>query len=521
MSQTRGPRAYIHPVKQAESRISAGAVVAAFMAMAATYVTLSSFEFVLTAMQLEFGFSSDGANSLAYMPAAASLLVVFVAGSLADRLGARRPLLVAITLFTAGAVTVGLAPSTTWVVIGRILDGIGGASMAIIGLAVVNASVTTPAARARVFGIYAAITPAVFMTAPPLSALIVENLGWRAGVVPWVLLGLATLVVAWRFVPQHSAGTSGELGTPLLAGVVLAGIALGATSLRSSTTVALVVIIIALASLVTLVILLRRLSTPTLNLRWVRSRGMIILLIAVAVASMPNLFFYTNLLLQYRYDVPLVTIALLLVIPQACAVAGGLLSAPVSARIGPARAATLALFVGALASSTSLLVTADAPIWVPVMALSVSALPLAFAVGPITQTLLSRAPADASGAASSMRKATWTIGGVLGGVLVGSLGFQAFQDRLTDLLAGSGVPIEQAAALAQAIRDGAVVDELAAHLSDPIASDALISKGPALLEAQSRAFSVLGLLSVAIYLIAGVLMAIYLRRSDVASTFSR
>lgn len=495
-----------------EPRVSPGVVVAAFMAMAATYVTLSSFEFVLTAMQLEFGFSSDGANSLAYLPAAASLLVVFVAGSLADRLGARRPLVVAIALFTAGAVIVGLAPNTTWVVIGRILDGIGGASMAIIGLAVVNASVTEPRSRARVFGIYAAVTPAVFMTAPPLSALIVESLGWRAGVIPWVLLGLATLVTVWRFVPHQDGGSSGELGTPFLAGLVLAGIALGATSVRSSTTVAIGILGLALASLIALVILMRRLPSPTLNLRWVRGRGMVILLVAVAVASMPNLFFYTNLLLQYRYEVPLVTIALLLVIPQACAVAGGLLSAPVSARIGPPRAAAVALLVGALASSTTLLVTADAPIWVPVLALSISAIPLAFAVGPITQTLLSRAPAEASGAASSMRKATWTIGGVLGGALVGTLGFQAFQDRLTTLLADTGVPIGEAANLAQAIRDGAVVDELAAHLSDPIASNALISKGPALLEAQSAAFSVMGLVSVTIYLAAGILMLIYLRR---------
>ena len=159
------------------SRASTGTIVTAFLAMAATYVTLASFEFVLVDMQLDLVFSTDSANSLAYMPAAASLIVVFIAGSLADRWGPRRLLVVAITLFTIGAVLVGLAPNLTWVVLGRILDGVGGVTMAIVALSVINSSVTDPGRRARVFGIYAAVTPAVFMLAPPVSALIVEAAG--------------------------------------------------------------------------------------------------------------------------------------------------------------------------------------------------------------------------------------------------------------------------------------------------------------------------------------------------------
>lgn len=480
--------------------------------MAATYVTLSSFEFVLVDMQLDLGFSTDDANSLNYMPAAASLLVVFVAGSLADRWGPRRMLLIAATLFTAGAIMVGLAPSTTWVVMGRILDGVGGVTMAIVGLSVVNATVTEPGQRARVFGIYAAITPAVFMLAPPVSALIVESAGWRAGVVPWVILGCLLLLATWRFVPARGSIGGGELATPLLAGLVLAGVALGVTSLPTSRDFAVVAGVIALVSLTILVITLRRMTSPTLDLGWCRGRGMIILLVALAVTSMPNLFFYTNLMLQYRYSVPLVLIALLLIVPQACAVAGGLLSGPVSARVGPQRAAAGALAVSALASLGTLIVTPEAPIWVPVLALTLSAAPIAFVVGPITDTLLSRAPSGASGTASSMRKATWTLGGVLGGALVGAVGFGAFQTRLTEILETEGVDFAEAELLSREIRDGAVVDELAARLSDPIAREALISKGPALVEAQSYSFAVMGVISATVYAVATVLMLLYIRR---------
>ena len=120
----------------AQLMASYGSLALAFLAMAATYVTLASFEFVLVAMQLDLLFSTDSANSLAYMPAAASLMVVFIAGSLADRWGPRRLLVIAVTLFTSGAVLVGIAPGLTWVVVGRILDGVGGVTMAIVALSV-------------------------------------------------------------------------------------------------------------------------------------------------------------------------------------------------------------------------------------------------------------------------------------------------------------------------------------------------------------------------------------------------
>jgi DHA2 family methylenomycin A resistance protein-like MFS transporter len=499
-------------VQETALRATRGTVATAFLAMVATYVTLSSFEFVLVDMQLDLGFSTDDANSLAYTPAAASLLVVFIAGALADRWGPRRLLVIASLLFTMGAVLVGLAPSTTWVTVGRTLDGIGGVTMAIVGLSVINSTVKEPARRARVFGVYAAVTPAVFMFAPPMSALIVESFGWRAGVIPWVILGVCTLIATIVFVPASAPGVGRELVTPLLAGLVLAGIALGMTSLPTNRDFAAISLAVAASSLALIVIAFRRMSAPSLDLRWCRGRGMYVLLIALAVTSMPNLFFYTNLMLQYRYSVPLVLIALLLIIPQAFAVAGGLLSGPVSARIGPERSAAAALGVSALMCLGSLIVTPASPIWVSVLALTLSAAPIAFVVGPMTDTLLSRAPESASGMASSIRKATWTLGGVLGGALIGALSFGAFQSRLTAILEADGVNFDEAILLSREIRDGAVVDELAARLSDPIAREALIAKGPALVEAQSYSFAVMGLLSAGIYLAAAVLMFIYLRR---------
>ncbi|MFM8894280.1 MAG: MFS transporter [Actinomycetales bacterium] len=497
---------------QVSVRSARGIIGACMLVIASASVMLAGFQYVVTGMQLEFAFSTDTANALTFMPSAASLLVVFIAGSLADRWGPRRLLLTAITLFIGGAVVVAAAPGMTWVIIGRVLDGIGGVTMAIVALAVVNTAAREPRQRAKVFAVYAAVTPAAFMLAPAVAAFVVQSAGWRAGMLPGIIIGFVALAGVWVYVPRQAGGRPGELLTPLLAGLVLAGLALAVTTLPISPVLAQVAAAVAVLSLLALMVIMRRTANPTLDLGWVRQRGLVIVTIAVAVTAMPNLFFYTNLLLQYRYQVPLIQIALLIMVPQAIAAAACLLSGPVSSKIGPVRASIAALFVSAAASTSTLMVTSGAPIWVPILALSICASPAAFVVGPVTNALLVRAPADASGAASSMRKATWTLGNVLGGAIIGTIAFQAFESKLAGILQADGLDWRQAHVIAREIRDGAVVDELAARVSEPIAQISLIDRGPGLLQAQSYAFWVMGVASAVAYLLAAVLMVAYARR---------
>jgi hypothetical protein len=101
---------------------------------------------------------------------------------------------------------------------------------------------------------------------------------------------------------------------------------------------------------------------------------------------------------------------------------------------------------------------------------------------------------------------------VTGAAITGALTFSTFQQRLSDIFQSDGASISQASLLAQQIRDGAVVDQLATQLSDPMLRDAIINKGPALVEAQAYAYHVLGILSAGIYAVAAVLMVIYIRR---------
>lgn len=68
------------------------------------------------------------------------------------------------------------------------------------------------------------------------------------------------------------------------------------------------------------------------------------------------------------------------------------------------------------------------------------------------------------------------------------------------------------------IREGAVVDELAVRLSEPLVRAELLAKCPGLLDAQSYAFAVMGVMSSVISLAAAVLMLVDVRRMRATGT---
>ena len=262
---------------------------------------------------------------------------------------------------------------------------------------------------------------------------------------------------------------------------------------------------------------MRRASAPTLDLRVFRVPGAVFVFIAALVASMPNLFFYTNLLIQYRYTLPLTDIALLLAIPQMAAVAGGLASAPLVRRIGAPRAAVVMLLIAAATSLGTLLVRPGSGVWAPVVALAVCAAPIAGSIGPLTKSIMDLAPLDGSAAASSWRNAVWSFGGTGGGVIVAGTAFTVFQSTLAGILDTTDLSDEQAASLAASVRDGAIVADLANNplVTDPAARELLT--GPGLLAAQSQAYATAGLFAAGLYVLAAVAMSLAIRRRAAAT----
>ena len=491
-------------------------IITAFMAFTAVALSVATFEYMMVPLQIDLAISVDGLTGLTLTPVAASLLVVFVVGALGDRLGLRRTMSGGAILYVLGAVLVMVATSQAWVMAGRGLTGIGGITLAITGLATLNATCRDAKERGKVFGYLAAILPATFLLGALVAAGLTDSWGWRTVPVLWILLGVAILV-SIRLSPftPVSGRAKGELATPILAGLVLAGLGIAATTLTSNRAFAVAAVTVAVTALVALLLLMRALSHPTLDLRVLRPRGATFIVGAILLTTAVNFYFFVNLFIQYRFQLPLIQVSLLFVAPQIAGVAGGIIGGRISSRWNAPTAATIALGASAAGALCFLFVRAESPVWVPIVVLTLMSLPNSASVGPLTQLLLDGAPAEGSGAASAVRSALWSVGGIFGSIALGSIAFTAFTASLTDSLHASGLDLSAASALAEKIRSGGIVAEIQQELSAtaPLSGLELSGLTSGLGLAQLHALHLLAIIGFAMLVCAGILLGVLAARA--------
>lgn len=113
-----------------------------------------------------------------------------VAGPLSDRLGRRAPLIVGIVLCLVGSIACALAPSVTWLLVARIVQGIGGGFGMVLGRAVLI-DLTEGPELFRTLNIMQGISGVAPIVAPLLGGLILIVGEWRE--VFWVIAGMSLL----------------------------------------------------------------------------------------------------------------------------------------------------------------------------------------------------------------------------------------------------------------------------------------------------------------------------------------
>jgi EmrB/QacA subfamily drug resistance transporter len=100
------------------------------------------------------------------------------AGSLGDLLGRKRVFLVAITLFTAASALCGAAQSPTWLILARGAQGIGGAGMFAVSLAIISQEFHGRE-RGTAFGIWGATVGLAVAIGPLVGGALTTYVGWR------------------------------------------------------------------------------------------------------------------------------------------------------------------------------------------------------------------------------------------------------------------------------------------------------------------------------------------------------
>jgi EmrB/QacA subfamily drug resistance transporter len=123
--------------------------------------------------------------------------LVLTAGSLADRLGRRRVFAIGLGIFTLASLAAGLAPDPTFLNIARAVQGIGGAVMFAVSLALVAQEFAPGRERGTAMGIYGATIGVSVAIGPLVGGALVDSLGWESVFFLNVPVGIAAIAITY------------------------------------------------------------------------------------------------------------------------------------------------------------------------------------------------------------------------------------------------------------------------------------------------------------------------------------
>ncbi|MGZ5424511.1 MAG: MFS transporter [Candidatus Aminicenantales bacterium] len=241
-------------------------MVSAFL----TPVMASSLNVAMPLIGREFGLRAVtlGWVLTIYTLAAAMFLVPF--GRLADLVGRKKIFTIGLSVDITGALIGALAPSAPVLILGRAVQGIGGAMIFGTGVAILT-SVHPPGSRGRALGLNTAAVYTGLSLGPVLGGFLVHAWGWRSVFLVTIPVAATGLILALTRLKGEWADARGEgfdLAGAALLGTGLVGLMIGFSRLP-----ALPGVLITTAGILTLagfIALELRLPAPLFDLRLFR-----------------------------------------------------------------------------------------------------------------------------------------------------------------------------------------------------------------------------------------------------------
>jgi EmrB/QacA subfamily drug resistance transporter len=330
-------------------------------------------------------------------------------------------------LFAVASLGCALAPSLTWLLIGRALQGIGSALLMPNSLAILGATFAGEA-RGRAIGIWAAVGAAAGAAGPVVGGMLIDAFGWRAIFLVNLPIAAGAIALALRYVPKErdtrrepldfAGGALAALG---LAALTWGLTALSASHRASATTIA--ALSVGVACLVMFIVIERRFGDRAMvRMALFRSSNFIgltllTLLLYGALGAVFVLIPYA-LIESGGYSATEAGAALLplpLVIALSSSTIGRL-----AAKVGPRLPLTIGPMIAAIGFVMTTRILGDGSYWMTVFpALLVISVGMAGAVAPLTTAVLSSVDQEHTGVASGFNSAIARVGGLIATALLG------------------------------------------------------------------------------------------------------
>ncbi|MFE5107115.1 MFS transporter [Streptomyces sp. NPDC056663] len=406
----------------------------------------------------------------AYPLVCASLLILF--GTLGDRVGRRRILLLGYALFAVASAVAAMADSPGVLIAARALLGVGGAMIMPATLSILRQVFPDRRERAVAIGVWTAVAAVGAAIGPVIGGFLVEHFWWGSVFLINIPLMALILPLGRLLLPESRGSDDGpwDVFGALMAAAGVLGVVLGVKRAGTGEGVFVLATLVPLflggALIVAFVRRQKRRTHPLIDIGMF-ARPAFSTAVGCIVLAMLALVGLELIAVQYLQLVlglsPLETGLRLLPLTFA-AMAAGATGSYTLRRIGPRR------MVGwgfVLTAASVLLLTLMGQHDRPVL-LTVAFVVLGFGLQSTLfgayESMLSEAPADRAGGAAAIGETSYQLGAGMGIALLGSVMNAAYTPGLAKL-SGAGVPAEASTAASHSLGEAY---QVASRLGGPL-----------------------------------------------------
>lgn len=389
------------------------------------------------------------------LPFAALLLT---AGTLGDRFGRKRIFLMGLVLFLIGSTICGFASSLSWLIFGRVVQGVGAATLAPGSLSLVVSSFSDPRARAQAIGIWSGVSGVSLAAGPLVGGVIIQSANWPAIFLMNLPLGLAALLLGWPLLVDSRNPQARRIDVPgqmlVIGGLTCLIIALiQAPSLGWTSPLILGLFVGTVILLMAFLLVEARVREPMLPLSLFANPVFSVANLAAAllgVITVGAMFFLAQYFQSVQGDTALVVGLRLLPITLGIFVISPF-AGRITSQLGPRPPITLGALLVAGGFLFLLGLEPNSGYGMLWWQLSLIGIGIGFMFAPLTVAVTSATPLTRAGLGASMLNTFRVFGFTIGTAVLGTLVVVQFMGNIIFQLVHLGVPMGTSAAIARKI----------------------------------------------------------------------
>jgi DHA2 family methylenomycin A resistance protein-like MFS transporter len=347
------------------------------------------------------------------------------AGSLSDRIGARRAFGLGLVVFVLTSAACGIAPSLPVLLVARLAQGSAAAVMMPSAMALIREAFPDPGPRARALAVWA-MGGAVASSAGPVLGGLLDVVNWRLIFFINLPVGAIALALLARTRPSSRRPAAFDAIGQLSAGVAMGGLTYGvieAGAVGFAAPRVVIALVLAAAAAAVFVLTERRSAHPIIPADLLSSRP-VVLSVVIGFAFMIGYYglpFVFSLYLQQARGLSALATGFVFAPMMLIALA----LTPFTARLGERFGRPTLIATGLASMATGLLalaiMPATAPPWALGLLMVLVGLGGPLVMPPTMAVLLDHAPDQRAGTASAVFNTSRQIGGALAVAVFGGL----------------------------------------------------------------------------------------------------